>query len=54
MKYNNYKDYQDASTNIFKLAGLCDTQHVKAQDQRQQRRLDIDLDDAVPSDPRSM
>jgi hypothetical protein len=44
MKYNNYKEYQDASTNIFKLAGICDTQHVKAQDQRQQRRLDIDLD----------
>ena len=44
MKYNNYKEYQDASTNIFKLAGLCDTQHAKARDQRQQRRLDIDLD----------
>ena len=44
MKYNNYKDYQDASTNIHKLASLCDEQHVTAQDQRQQRRLNVDLD----------
>ena len=44
MKYNNYKEYQDASTNIHKLASICDEQHVTAQDQRQQRRLNIDLD----------
>ena len=44
MKYNNYKNYQDASTNIHKLASLCDDQHVTAQDQRQQRRLNVDLD----------
>jgi len=44
MKYNNYKNYQDASTNVHKLASLCDEQHVTAQDQRQQRRLNIDLD----------
>ena len=44
MKYNNYKNYQDASTSVHKLASLCDEQHVTAQDQRQQRRLNIDLD----------
>jgi len=44
MKYNNYKNYTEASTNIHKLVGICDQQHVTAQDQRQQRRLNIDLD----------
>jgi len=44
MKYNNYKNYTEASTNIHKLVGICDEQHVTAQDQRQQRRLNIDLD----------
>ena len=44
MKYNNYKNYQDASTNINKLASICDNQHTTAQDQRQQRRLNVDLD----------
>ena len=44
MKYNNYKNYQDAATNINRLAGICDNQHVTAQDQRQQRRLNVDLD----------
>jgi hypothetical protein len=44
MKYNNYKEYQDASTNVHKLASLCDEQHAVAQEQRQQRRLNIDLD----------
>ena len=44
MKYNNYKNYTEASTNIHKLVGICDEQHVRAQDQRQQRRLNIDLD----------
>jgi len=44
MKYNNYKNYTEASTNIHKLVGICDQQHITAQDQRQQRRLNIDLD----------
>ena len=44
MKYNNYKNYQDAATNINRLADICDNQHVTAQDQRQQRRLNVDLD----------
>ena len=44
MKYNNYKNYTEASTNIYKLASICDEQHITAQDQRQQRRLNIDLD----------
>jgi len=44
MKYNNYKNYQDAATNINRLAAICDSQHVTAQDQRQQRRLNVDLD----------
>ena len=44
MKYNNYKNYTEASTNIHKLVGICDQQHITAQEQRQQRRLNIDLD----------
>ena len=39
MKYNNYKNYQEAATNIHKLVGICDEQNVRANEQRQQRRL---------------
>jgi len=44
MKYNNYKNYQEAATNIHKLVGICDEQNVRASEQRQQRRLNVDLD----------
>jgi hypothetical protein len=44
MKYNNYKNYQEAATNIHKLVGICDEQNVRANEQRQQRRLNVDLD----------
>ena len=44
MKYNNYKNYQEAVTNIRKLADMCETQHSYALERRQQRHLDIDLD----------